>query len=101
MNLASAPKRDTSAGASSRVALGILVSRVTGLMRETAIAHFFGNSSVAAFSALRFGFLTCSAIYSERAFSRQPLSLSTQSSAPDRKMKRQSMLRPLYSAFSQ
>jgi putative peptidoglycan lipid II flippase len=37
----------SSAGASSRVALGILVSRVTGLVRETVIAHFFGNSSVA------------------------------------------------------
>jgi putative peptidoglycan lipid II flippase len=36
-----------SASASSRVAFGILVSRVTGLIRETVIAHFFGNSSVA------------------------------------------------------
>src|SRR5205085_2949639 len=40
-------KSGTSAGASARVALGILVSRVTGLIRETVIAHFFGNSSVA------------------------------------------------------
>ncbi len=34
-------------GPSSRVALGIFTSRVTGLVRETVIAHFFGNSSVA------------------------------------------------------
>lgn len=40
-------ERDDSASASSRVALGILVSRVTGLIRETVIAHFFGNSSIA------------------------------------------------------
>lgn len=33
--------------ASSRVAFGILASRATGLIRETVIAHFFGNSSVA------------------------------------------------------
>ncbi|MFL6353208.1 MAG: murein biosynthesis integral membrane protein MurJ [Bryobacteraceae bacterium] len=43
----SATKPSNSAGASSQVALGILVSRITGLLRETVIAHFFGNSSVA------------------------------------------------------
>src|SRR5260370_14570078 len=40
-------KPGNSVDASSRVAFGILVSRVTGLIRETVIAHFFGNSSVA------------------------------------------------------
>jgi putative peptidoglycan lipid II flippase len=40
-------KPENSVAASSRVAFGILVSRVTGLIRETVIAHFFGNSSVA------------------------------------------------------
>ncbi len=34
-------------GASSRVGLGILVSRITGLIRESVIAHFLGNSPVA------------------------------------------------------
>jgi putative peptidoglycan lipid II flippase len=34
-------------GASTRIALGILASRITGLIRETVIAHFFGNSPVA------------------------------------------------------
>ncbi len=34
------------AGGSSRVALGILLSRLTGLIRERAIAHYFGNSTV-------------------------------------------------------
>lgn len=34
-------------GASSRVAAGILVSRITGLIRESVIAHYFGNSSIA------------------------------------------------------
>ncbi len=33
-------------GSSSRVALGILLSRITGLIRERVIAHYFGNSSV-------------------------------------------------------
>jgi putative peptidoglycan lipid II flippase len=47
VNPASVTELSNSAGASSRVALGILVSRVTGLIRETVIAHFFGNSSVA------------------------------------------------------
>lgn len=32
---------------SSRVAFGILVSRLTGLIRERVIAHFFGESAVA------------------------------------------------------
>ncbi len=31
-------------GGSSRVALGILLSRITGLARETAFAHFFGDT---------------------------------------------------------
>jgi putative peptidoglycan lipid II flippase len=47
VNPANITKQGSSAGASSRVALGILVSRVTGLIRETVIAHFFGNSSIA------------------------------------------------------
>jgi putative peptidoglycan lipid II flippase len=34
-------------GASSRVALGILISRITGLVRERVIAHFFGDSAIA------------------------------------------------------
>lgn len=34
-------------GASSRVAFGILVSRLTGLIRERVIGHFFGISAVA------------------------------------------------------
>ncbi len=37
----------TALSASSRVALGILASRLTGLVRERAIAYFFGNSAVA------------------------------------------------------
>lgn len=32
---------------SSRVAFGILLSRLTGLLRERAIAHYFGDSAVA------------------------------------------------------
>lgn len=32
---------------SSRVAFGILVSRLTGLVRERAIAHYFGDSAIA------------------------------------------------------
>jgi putative peptidoglycan lipid II flippase len=47
LNTVSVTKQSNSIGASSRVALGILVSRVTGLIRETVIAHFFGNSPVA------------------------------------------------------
>ncbi|HEY7306326.1 MAG TPA: murein biosynthesis integral membrane protein MurJ [Bryobacteraceae bacterium] len=35
-------------GASSRVALGILVSRLTGLIRERVIGHFFGVDSIVA-----------------------------------------------------
>jgi putative peptidoglycan lipid II flippase len=34
-------------GASSRVALGILLSRITGLLRESVFAHYFGASTVA------------------------------------------------------
>jgi len=34
-------------GGSSRVAAGILASRLTGLVRERAIAHYFGDSAVA------------------------------------------------------
>jgi putative peptidoglycan lipid II flippase len=33
-------------GSSSRVALGILFSRITGLIREKVIGHYFGNSPV-------------------------------------------------------
>ena len=33
-------------GSSSEVALGILLSRITGLIRERAIGHYFGNSAV-------------------------------------------------------
>lgn len=43
----SEPKSSISLGASSRVALGILVSRLTGLIRERVIAHYFGASAVA------------------------------------------------------
>lgn len=42
-----AAKSVFSTGASSRVALGILISRCTGLIRESAIAHYFGDSAVA------------------------------------------------------
>lgn len=35
-------------GASSRVALGILVSRITGLIRERVIGHYFGVDSIVA-----------------------------------------------------
>ncbi|HEX4771941.1 MAG TPA: murein biosynthesis integral membrane protein MurJ [Bryobacteraceae bacterium] len=34
-------------GASSRVAFGILISRITGLARETVMAYFLGNSRMA------------------------------------------------------
>ncbi|MGH9656041.1 MAG: lipid II flippase MurJ, partial [Bryobacteraceae bacterium] len=34
-------------GASSRVALGILLSKVAGLFRDLIFAHFFGSSVVA------------------------------------------------------
>jgi putative peptidoglycan lipid II flippase len=34
-------------GAAFRVALGIFISRITGLIRERVIAHYFGNSGVA------------------------------------------------------
>jgi putative peptidoglycan lipid II flippase len=37
----------TALGASSRIALGILVSRITGLARETVMAYFLGNSHMA------------------------------------------------------
>ncbi len=46
-NRAAVNQLRSSAGASSLVAAGILVSRVTGLIRESVIANFFGNSSVA------------------------------------------------------
>ncbi len=39
--------RKAGGGAASRVALGILISRLTGLVRERVIAHYFGNSGVA------------------------------------------------------
>jgi putative peptidoglycan lipid II flippase len=46
---ANPPKRvpAASGGAASRVALGILISRLTGLVRERVIAHYFGDSAVA------------------------------------------------------
>ncbi|MFZ0591888.1 MAG: murein biosynthesis integral membrane protein MurJ [Bryobacteraceae bacterium] len=34
-------------GAAFRVALGILISRITGLIRESVVAHYFGDSAVA------------------------------------------------------
>jgi len=34
-------------GGSSRVAVGILISRITGLARETVMAYFLGNSTIA------------------------------------------------------
>lgn len=40
-------KRRGGPGASSRVAAGILASRLTGLIRERVIGHFFGVSAVA------------------------------------------------------
>lgn len=40
-------KRLPAPGASSVIAFAILVSRITGLLRETVIAHFFGASYVA------------------------------------------------------
>jgi putative peptidoglycan lipid II flippase len=43
---APATPRIASSG-SSRVAFGILLSRLTGLIRERAIAHYFGDSAVA------------------------------------------------------
>lgn len=44
MGVTSTPK---GGGAAFRVALGILISRLTGLIRERVIAHYFGNSAVA------------------------------------------------------
>ena len=41
------PSRKAALGASSRVALGILVSRITGLVRERVIGHYFGVTPVA------------------------------------------------------
>jgi putative peptidoglycan lipid II flippase len=43
----SRPGAASGSGAAFRVALGILISRVTGLIRERVIAHYFGNSAVA------------------------------------------------------
>jgi putative peptidoglycan lipid II flippase len=43
----SQPASGSGSGAAFRVALGILISRVTGLIRERVIAHYFGNSAVA------------------------------------------------------
>jgi putative peptidoglycan lipid II flippase len=40
-------KRTQAGGAAFRVAAGILISRITGLARERAIAYYFGNSAVA------------------------------------------------------
>lgn len=41
------PERARAGDAAFRVALGILISRLTGLVRERVIAHYFGNSAVA------------------------------------------------------
>jgi putative peptidoglycan lipid II flippase len=43
----SAPPLAASGRFAVLVALGILVSRVAGLVRERAFAHYFGNSAVA------------------------------------------------------
>lgn len=46
------PKSRLGLGGSSRVALGILISRLTGLLRVSVFAHYFGTSPVAdAFNA--------------------------------------------------
>lgn len=46
---ADSPRRTSRAlGASSRVALGILLSRLTGLVRERVIGHYFGVDSIVA-----------------------------------------------------
>lgn len=45
--MSSAPRSRSSRGAASLVALGILLSRVAGLVRERAIAHFLGNDAAA------------------------------------------------------
>lgn len=42
-----AAKPVTGGGAAFRVALGILISRITGLIRESVVAHYFGDSAVA------------------------------------------------------
>jgi len=42
-----ATKSRPALGASTRVALGILGSRLTGLVKERVIAHFFGDSAIA------------------------------------------------------
>jgi putative peptidoglycan lipid II flippase len=41
------PSTPKAGGAAFRVALGILISRITGLIRERLVAHYFGNSAVA------------------------------------------------------
>src|SRR3954470_9099086 len=41
------PELSAGGGAAFRVALGIFISRITGLIRERVIAHYFGNSGVA------------------------------------------------------
>ncbi len=42
----SEPTGRSRVGSSSRVALGILLSRLTGLIKERVIGHYFGNSAV-------------------------------------------------------
>ena len=44
---ATATTKSLPAGGSSRVAFGILTSRLTGLIRETIFAHYFGASAIA------------------------------------------------------
>ncbi|MGH9581523.1 MAG: murein biosynthesis integral membrane protein MurJ, partial [Bryobacteraceae bacterium] len=46
-NSGSSPSSRPAMGASSRVALGILLSRLTGLARDRVFAHYFGASEVA------------------------------------------------------
>lgn len=45
--MSSAPKERSTRGAASLVALGILLSRIAGLVRERAIAHYLGNDLAA------------------------------------------------------
>ena len=45
---ASSGKRSRSLGASTTVAAGILISRISGLLRESATGHFFGVNTAAA-----------------------------------------------------
>ena len=46
LSVDASPPENAKLGASSRVALGILLSRISGLIRERVIGHYFGNSAV-------------------------------------------------------